>query len=163
MTQYSGLYPGSLRGCPQPQPSEAGTFLPVSMNERGNTEGKHMKLKTKKRLNRKVPMSAKTLNIMEQQLEKFRQKFGRHPGPEDPVFFDAAADMPQLIDQGKADEALLAAMTAAGLDPELMYAILKTGRFVTEENSALLSEEDLAEWHAAIEEYRKLQRTGKFN
>jgi hypothetical protein len=123
----------------------------------------HMKLKKKKRPKHKAPMSAEARKVMEQQLEKFRQKFGRDPGPEDPVFFDAGADMPHLVDQEKAEEALLMAMTAAGLDPELIYAIQRTGRFVTEENSQLLSEEDLVEWQAAIEEYRQLQRTGKFN
>ena len=64
-----------------------------------------MKLKKKNRLKRKVPMSNEAMKVMEQQLEKFRKKFGRDPGPEDPVFFDAAADMPQLIDQEKAEEA----------------------------------------------------------
>ena len=101
--------------------------------------------------------------MMEQQLEKFRQKFGRDPGPQDPVFFDAEVDVPQLVDHDKAEEALLTAMTQAGLAPELIHAIQRTGRFVTEENSSLLSEEALAEWQAAIEEYRHLQRTGKFN
>ena len=100
---------------------------------------------------------------MEQQLAKFRQKFGRDPRPEDPVFFDDSADLPSLVDHEKAEEDLLRAMTAAGLDPELIYAIQRTGRFVTEENSQWLSEEDLAEWQAAIEEYRQLQRTGEFN
>jgi hypothetical protein len=55
------------------------------------------------------------------------------------------------------------AMTTAGLAPELIHAIQRTGRFVSEQNHHLLSKEALAEWQAAIEEYRQLQRTGKFN
>jgi len=125
--------------------------------------GTYMKVKKQKRPKRAVSLSDETVTILEQQLEKFRQKFGRDPGPEDPVFFDADADMPQLVDQEKAEEAFLMAMTAAGLAPELIHAIQRTGRFVTEENSKLLSEEALAEWQAAIEEYQQLQRTGKFN
>jgi hypothetical protein len=123
----------------------------------------HMKVKKNNRLKRRVPMSDEAMKVMKQQLEKFRQKFGRDPGPEDPVFFDADADMPQLIDQEKAEEDLLMAMTGAGIAPELIYAIQRTGRLVTEENSHLLPKEALAEWQAAIEEYRQLQRMGKFN
>ena len=122
-----------------------------------------MKLKKKNRLKRRVPMSDEMVTMLEQQREKFRQKFGRDPGPEDPVFFDADADMPQLSDPEKAEEVLLTAMRQAGIAPELIHTILRTGRFVTEENSALLSEEDLAEWQAAIEEYQHLQCRGKFN
>jgi site-specific recombinase XerD len=54
--------------------------------------------KKKSRPKRSVPLSDEALKVMEQQLEKFRQKFGRDPGPDDPVFFDAEADMPQLVD-----------------------------------------------------------------
>jgi len=122
-----------------------------------------VKIKKKNRPKRKVPLSEDVRRVMEQQLEEFRQKFGRDPGPQDPVFFDAEADVPQQVDHEKAEEALLTAMTQAGLAPELIHAIQRTGRFVTEENSSLLSEEALAEWQAAIEEYEHLQRTGKFN
>jgi ribosomal protein L18 len=31
---------------------------------------------------------------MEHQADRFRKKFGRDPGPEDPIFFDPAADEP---------------------------------------------------------------------
>jgi site-specific recombinase XerD len=103
----------------------------------------HMKVKKNNRLKRRVPMSDEAMKVMKQQLEKFRQKFGRDPGPEDPVFFDADADMPQLIDQEKAEEDLLMAMTVAGIAPELIYAIQRTGRLVTEENSHLLPKEGI--------------------
>ncbi|HJY79586.1 MAG TPA: hypothetical protein VKK81_00665 [Candidatus Binatia bacterium] len=124
---------------------------------------KRMKVKKNSRAKREVPLSTEMVTVLKQQREKFRQKFGRDPGPDDPVFFDADADVPQLVDYDKAEEALLMAMTAAGIAPELIHAIQRTGRFVTEENRHLFSEEALAEWQAAIEEYRQLQRTGKFN
>jgi hypothetical protein len=43
---------------------------------------------------------------------------------------------------------------AAGLDPALIYAFEKTGLLVTEQNH-LIPENDLAEWDAAIQEYRR--------
>jgi len=44
-------------------------------------------------------------------------------------------------------------MKRAGTPPEMVYAFEKTGRLVTAENASQLSEEDLAEWDAAVEEY----------
>src|SRR5271169_3841298 len=47
-----------------------------------------------------------------------------------------------------------AAMVAAGIRPEIIYAHRKTGGLlVTEENQGKLSAEDIAEWEAAIDEY----------
>jgi hypothetical protein len=33
------------------------------------------------------------MDMMQQQLQAFREKFGREPGPEDPIFFDPDADI----------------------------------------------------------------------
>jgi len=49
---------------------------------------------------------------------------------------------------------MLDLMKRAGADPALIYAFEKTGRLVSEENAKQLSDEDIAEWNAAIEEYR---------
>ncbi len=98
-----------------------------------------------------------------QQRQSFRQKFGREPGPQDLVFFDPDRDVPAPVDIDKSEEALLMAMKAAGIAPELIYAWQRTGRLVTEENLERLSAEAVAEWQGAIEEYRQLQRVGKFN
>jgi len=43
---------------------------------------------------------------------------------------------------------------AAGLAPEGVYAMKKTGMMVTEANMDHCSRKELAEWNAAIEEYR---------
>ncbi|MHB8898102.1 MAG: hypothetical protein ACYC6Y_05095 [Thermoguttaceae bacterium] len=39
----------------------------------------------------------------------------------------------------------------------MIYAFEKTGLLVTEQNEHLLSEKDLAEWEAAIDEYEARQ------
>lgn len=49
---------------------------------------------------------------------------------------------------------MLATLKRLGCRPEIIYAFEKTGRIVTEETTALLSPEDLAEWQAAIDEFR---------
>ncbi len=118
---------------------------------------------SKKKHRGQVPLSDEVVTTLEQQRQSFRQKFGREPGPADPIFFDPDMDTPRSLDRDKTEEGLLTAMTAAGIDPELIHAWQRTGHLVTEENRHLLSDEDVAEWQEAIEEYRELQRTGKFN
>ena len=49
-------------------------------------------------------------------------------------------------------------MKAAGLDPALIHTFEKTGLLVTEQNHRLIPENDLAEWDAAIQEYRRKHR-----
>lgn len=41
-----------------------------------------------------VPIDAETERLLRKQLALFEEKFGRPPGPEDPVFFDPDADTP---------------------------------------------------------------------
>ncbi len=124
---------------------------------------KRIKPSSKKKQGRQIPLSEEMVTMLEQQRESFRLKFGREPGQQDPVFFDPDMDTPRPLDIDKSDEELLTAMKAAGIAPELIHAWQRTGRLVTEENHYLLSAKDVAEWQAAIEEYRQLQRTGKFN
>ena len=84
--------------------------------------------------------------IIEEQRQKFIEKHGRDFGPNDRLFFD----MPPLE---HVEHEIVQAMKQAGLDPAMIYAFERTGLLVTEENEHLLSEADLAEWEAAIDEY----------
>jgi hypothetical protein len=94
------------------------------------------------------------MDMMQQQLQAFREKFGREPGPDDPIFFDPDADTPQPFRLEKFLEESIEAMVAAGIRPEIIYAHRKTGGLiVTEANQEKLSAEDIAEWEAAIDEY----------
>ena len=85
--------------------------------------------------------------IVEQQRQRFVEQFGREPGPEDLVFFDA----PPLE---HLEHEMVQAMKKVGIDPAKIHAFEKTGLMVTEDNQHLLSDADLDEWQAAIEEYR---------
>ncbi len=122
-----------------------------------------IKSSSKKKRGRQIPLSEEMVTVMKQQREDFQHKFGREPGPADPIFFDPDMDTPTSMDNDKVAEGMLKAMKAAGIAPELIHAWQRTGRLVTQENRHLLSAKDVAEWQAAIEEYRHLQRTGKFN
>ena len=94
-----------------------------------------------------IPVSDELAQLVEAQRQRFVEQFGRDPGPDDHVFFDA----PHLE---RVEHEMVQAMKRAGIDPAKIHAFEKTGRIVTEDNQHLLSDADLAEWQAAIEEYQ---------
>jgi hypothetical protein len=106
---------------------------------------------------RSIRMDQKLREALDAQLERFRQKFGRDPGPDDPVFFDPDAAEPRALDDATVAAQMVAAMTQAGVAPAIIHAYRRTGRIVTLDNVTQLSDDDLAEWQAAIEEYRSLE------
>jgi SEC-C motif len=97
-----------------------------------------------------IPMSSEVSEILGRQKQKFIDKYGREPGPDDPVFFD----MPPLE---HIEHEMVQAMQAAGLDPAFIYAFEKTGLLVSEQNQHLISDQDLAQWQAALDEYQAKQ------
>jgi hypothetical protein len=105
-------------------------------------------------VSKSIPLPDEAADILEQQRRKFVERFGREPGPGDPVFFDAPP-----VEQ--VEFQMVQAMQAAGVDPAFIYAFEKTGGLlVTEQNMHLISEEDLAAWQDAIDEYEARHRPG---
>ena len=88
----------------------------------------------------------------QEQRERFVEKFGREPGPNDFIFSDPDADTPQPYPEEKYTEELVDAMRKANIDERLIRAYKKTGLIVTEENIDLLTPEELAEFEAAMDE-----------
>jgi integrase len=78
--------------------------------------------KKKARRNRTVPMSGDVYQAVLDQRQRFIDKFGREPGPSNPLFFDPDADTPQQITEEKLDRLMNEALSAAGVDPALVYA-----------------------------------------
>ena len=54
------------------------------------------------------------------------------------------------------ETALLEAMHRAGVHPALIHAYQRTGRIVAAENMEHLTQEELEEWHAAVDEWYEL-------
>lgn len=99
------------------------------------------------------PLAPEAVRLLEAQHQRFVEKFGRPPGPNDPVFFDPTADEPrQMIDE-VLDQTLLEAMHQANIHPAFIYAYQKTGRLVSRENQRYLTKAELAEWQRAIAEW----------
>lgn len=105
-----------------------------------------------------VPITPEVLDILDELRQRFIEKFGREPGPDDPLLFDPDKDTPTQLDPDALIQEFEAAADAAGLNPAISYAFRKTGLIVTEENQHLLSQEDLEEWQQAIEEGLRLFR-----
>ena len=105
----------------------------------------------KKKKTTKPWLEQEMWKAMEGQLEAFRKKFGRDPGPSDPILFDPDADQPTPISSVRLEAEMLDAMRKAGTPPQIVYAYRKTGLLVMEDSPA--SPGDRQAWEAAIEEY----------
>lgn len=94
-----------------------------------------------------MPMSEEMAEVLEDQRQAFIAKHGREPGPDDLVF-------PDLPHPEHMEHQMIEIMKEAGVDPAIIYATERTGRLVSEANIDLLSDVELDEWNAAIEEYQ---------
>jgi len=123
--------------------------------------GKKKRNKSKKPPERpsykRIPLSPELAKGIQEQFQWFTEKFGRPPGPDDPVFFDPSADEPRPIIDEVVDQHMLEAMHKAGVRPALIYAYQKTGRLVTRENRTYLTRAELKEWNDAVDEWKRVQ------
>jgi hypothetical protein len=110
-----------------------------------------------------IPIDHATAEAITQQKRLFREKFGREPGPEDPLFFDPVSSVPEFLSVESQEDtwrALVQAAGASGIDPALVYAINKTGRIVTEQNMRFLTDAEIHEWNDAVDEYHQKIASG---
>lgn len=105
-------------------------------------------------------MDPELAEAMEQMRLAFIERFGREPGPEDPVFFDNDCDIPTPISESVVTDQLTQMMAAANIDPAKIYATRKTGFFPCADNLDLMSESDKQEWNDAVQEYYDLLNRG---
>lgn len=95
---------------------------------------------------------------MEAQLRRFEGKFGRPPGPEDPVFFDPDADEPQPFSLPGLETQTVAMLEAAGVSPAWVYAYQHTDGLLPRLDGSFVSESDRTEWDEAVDRYMKLHQ-----
>jgi len=94
-----------------------------------------------------MPISDEMADVLQQQRQAFIAEHGREPGPDDLLF-------PNMPHPEHLEHQMIQLMKETGIDPAIIYATEKTGRLVTEDNVNRLSDVELDEWEAAIEEYR---------
>lgn len=111
-----------------------------------------------------VPLNPGTAEAIAKQKQLFRERFGREPGPDDPLFFDPDASIPQFLSDDSQEttwKILLQAAAESGMPPAIVYAMNKTGRIVTEDNSQFLTDAELQEWNDAVDEYHQKIESGQ--
>lgn len=111
------------------------------------------KIKRRHPKDRAVKLDPQTLSLLQQQIVRFRERFGREPGRDDPLFFDPDSIVPRPLDLDKLTRESVDVMEKSGVRPELIYAFRKTGLIVSEGNLDKISPSALAEWEAAVAEY----------
>lgn len=100
-------------------------------------------------------LDADSAAAIEAQRERFREKFGRDPAPEDPLFFDPNLDEPTPLDEQTVMRALRKAISDAGLDPAYADAYDQLGFILTEENQHLFSAHEVEAWQDAVTASRR--------
>jgi hypothetical protein len=110
---------------------------------------------------REIAIDELSMAMLEEQKQAFREKFGRDPGPGDPVFFDTDMDVPKALSEAQIEQMrteVIRSMEESGLPPAIIHAYRRTGLLVTNVGLDTLSEEDLAEWDEALKHYETCQR-----
>jgi len=102
---------------------------------------------------KRIRFSDAVRDVLQQRLCEFRQRFGRDPGPDDAVFFDACSECPLSLGLDELQRDILRVMHMARIAPELIYAYLRTGLIVTQDNQQYISAKDRAAWNRAVAEY----------
>lgn len=84
----------------------------------------------------------------------FVEKFGREPGPEDPLFFDADAREPRPLEELDFDwDMIFEAFDATGIDPAYAEAWRELGYLVTEMNRHTFTAHEVEAWDEAVERH----------
>ncbi|MEV6780491.1 hypothetical protein [Streptomyces syringium] len=95
---------------------------------------------------------------LEGQLVAFREKFGREPGPDDPLFFDPDADEPTPLTKEYFDDMMLDMAERAvdmGIDPAFLHAWREVGYVVTEETRSMFTTAEVLAFNRALARHRQ--------
>ncbi|MFE7116056.1 hypothetical protein ACFU99_11620 [Streptomyces sp. NPDC057654] len=104
------------------------------------------------------PFGQELKEAIDSQLDAFREKFGREPRSEDPLFFDPDADEPAPLSKEYFDGMLLDMAEHAdeiGIDPAFLHAWREVGYVVTEENMSLHTTAEVLAFKRAVARHRQ--------
>ena len=98
--------------------------------------------------------------VLEAQVRRFEEKFGRPPGPDDPLFFDPDADEPQPVSLTGLETETVGMLEAAGISPAWIYAYQHTDGLLPRPDGSFASARDQAEWDEVISRYVRVHQPG---
>lgn len=105
-----------------------------------------------------IHMNVSAKAAFQAQLRAFEEKFGRPPEPSDPVFFDPDADEPVVMSPAGAEQAGVASLEAAGINPAWIYAYQHTGGLLPRFDGTFDTDADQVEWQEHIDRYMQLHK-----
>jgi len=91
--------------------------------------------------------------MLQAQVRAFEDKFGRPPGPDDPVFFDPDADEPRPVPTARLEQTTTRMLQAAGICPAWIYANQHTDGLLPRPDGSFNSDADATEWRQAVDRY----------
>jgi hypothetical protein len=97
-------------------------------------------------VSRAVPLNDEVMALLDCARQRFIEKHGREPGPDDPVFEGLPPEADTTAD-------MVASMRKIGISPALIYAYEKTGLILTEQNRHFMPTADVEAFEAACEEW----------
>lgn len=103
-------------------------------------------------------LNEEALQAIRELRRRFTKEVGREPCPVDACAFDPDSEDPQLDARERIKSVLGDIADAAGLAPDLAFAIRKTGLLVTHRNQGALDDDQRAAWNDAIAEYQMRRR-----
>ena len=71
---------------------------------------------------RRIRLSPEARHAIERQLAAFREKFGRDPSDDDPIFFDPDANDPVPLSDEKYERMMIEAMAEVGISQAMIFA-----------------------------------------
>lgn len=87
---------------------------------------------------------------LDAQVRAFERKFGRPPEPDEPIFFDPDADLPQPMPQVGLEQAGTDMLTAAGVCDAWIYAYQHTDGLLPRPDGGFNSDKDRRDWDDAV-------------
>lgn len=104
--------------------------------------------------NKKIRRAARRTDGTAALIEHFRARFGRNPGPADPLLWrNGALQAMTPTEMDVAYERLFTLMETSNSDPATVHAARKYGLVLTSFNRHLASAEEQVLWNKAILEY----------
>ena len=97
---------------------------------------------------------------LDAQVRRFEEKFGRPPGPDDPLFFDPDADQPQPVSLTGLETETVGMLEAAGICSAWIYAYQNTGGLLPRPDGSFATARDQAEWDEVISRYIRVHQPG---
>jgi hypothetical protein len=97
-----------------------------------------------------VPAAADAIRA---QYRRFEEKFGRPPGPDDPIFFNPDSDEPTPLSLLDAERESTALLEAAGIHPAWVYANQHTGGLLPRPDGTFVEDANTRDWNQAVDRY----------